>query len=270
MSQYYNYKTSLFILFTSMIAYLVLNMGLFYNSSIMGNISQASQYILWGIFEILMIFPLILYMIGNAKSLKHEFRLRWLGKAGILQFILIGCGLFLVLQSIQYIIDIKCCTDIYLDHTMKVQTPFNYIFVIPLVAIITPLVEEAIFRGYLIKVMLNRKYPVYIAVLIQALLFTVVHLSLKQAPFILFAGIILGYIAYSFHSILPGIIIHSIFNVLVLLEVNISDIREVIVFSSIWIPIASLLIGAIVLVWSLIYLHKKVHVHRKRRAQIEE
>ena len=76
MSQYYNYKTALLILFMSLAAFLILVLGFYYNDSLMGNTPQAARYILLGVFELLLLVPLLLYVIGNGKSVKHAFRLR--------------------------------------------------------------------------------------------------------------------------------------------------------------------------------------------------
>lgn len=270
MSQYYNYKTSLFILFISMLSYLVLIFTLFQSNSSFLDIGQASQFILLGFFEILMLLPLILYLRGNAKSIKHEFRVRWYGFKGIFELILIAFGMFLIIESIQFIIEIKFSTEMFYNSGMKLQSPINLIFAVPLIALITPVVEESIFRGYLIRVMMDRKYSKLSILLIQALLFALIHFSLKQAPFILFAGLILGLVAYSFHSIVPGIIIHGIFNILVLIEVNIPQVREYMFYSSAIIPLAFLILGLILLMWGFINVRKKVHVHRKRRGEKEE
>ena len=67
MSQYYNYKTSLFILFMSMLAYLVLVFALFQNNAFVLHIGQASQFMLLGLLAIIMLLPLILSLHGTAK-----------------------------------------------------------------------------------------------------------------------------------------------------------------------------------------------------------
>jgi membrane protease YdiL (CAAX protease family) len=155
------------------------------------------------------------------------------------------------------------------NEELKVIYPLNYLLIIPVVAIITPIVEEAIFRGYLLRTMVKNNYSPVLAVILQALLFTVIHLSFRNAPAIFLAGLILGFVAYSFYSIIPGIIIHSIFNILVLVEINIPQIRESIIYGNQIIAWLIFALGLLMLMFGLVSIRSNIHVHRKRRDEKE-
>jgi len=152
---------------------------------------------------------------------------------------------------------------------LKVRYSLNYLLIIPVVAIITPVVEESVFRGYLLRIMFRNRFTPFLAIVLQALLFTFAHLSFRNAPGIFVAGIILGYMAYSFYSILPGIIIHSIFNILVLIDINVPQIRENIMYGKTYIPWLILAVGTLSFIIGIINIRKNVHVHRKRRDEME-
>jgi membrane protease YdiL (CAAX protease family) len=269
MSQYYNYKTAMLILFMSLAAFLILVLGFYYNDSLMGNTPQATRYILLGVFELLLLVPLFLYVIGNGKSIKHAFRLRSVSLLALRDILFIAIGMFILVEFIQYLVDLVIGSESFVSEDLKVLYPLNYLLLVPIIAIITPFVEESIFRGYLLRIMLRNKFSPLIAVVLQALLFTVVHLSFRNALAVFVAGIILGYTAYSFYSIIPGIIIHSIFNILVLVNINVPQIRESILYGRAYVPWLILAGGLLLFLFGIINIRKNVHVHRKRREKEE-
>lgn len=84
---------------------------------------------------------------------------------------------------------------------------------------LAPFSEELIFRGvsfyYAMKAfkeMKNRTVAFWIANAIQALLFGILHMNVLQATYAFILGLILGYIAYRFKSIIPCILTHMIYN----------------------------------------------------------
>ena len=269
MSQYYNYKTAMLILFMSLVAFLILVLGFYYNDSLMGNTPQAVRYILLGVFELLLLVPLLLYVIGNGKSVKHAFRLRSVSLLALRDILFIAIGMFILVEFIQYLVDLIIGSESFVSEDLKVLYPLNYLLLVPVIAIITPFVEESIFRGYLLRIMLRNKFSPLIAVVLQALLFTVVHLSFRDAPAVFVAGIILGYTAYSFYSIIPGIIIHSVFNILVLVNINVPQIRESILYGRAYVPWLVLVGGLLLFLFGIINIRKNVHVHHKRREKEE-
>ena len=86
---------------------------------------------------------------------------------------------------------------------------------------LAPLAEEFLFRGvlfyYLLKILgrkqRNRK-TFWIGNLIQALLFGAFHMNLIQSGYAFVIGMVLGYLAYQFESVIPAIMSHMIINFL--------------------------------------------------------
>jgi len=269
MSQYYNYRTGALIVLMSMIAFMSLFMGLYYNDAIMGGTPQAVKYIIMGLFEILLLLPLFLYVIGNGKSIKHAFRLRPISWRAIRDILFVSVGMFVVLEVLQFFLDALWGSDMLADQNLKVSYPLNYLIIVVVAGMITPIVEEFLFRGYLLRVMLRSKYAPITAIVVQAVLFTVIHMSFRNAPVIFLAGVILGFIAYSFYSIVPGIIIHSIFNILVLVKINVPKISEVILYGPVYLPWLIALAGLLLLIIGLINIKRNVRVNRTRRDEKE-
>ncbi|MDD3716850.1 MAG: type II CAAX endopeptidase family protein [Candidatus Marinimicrobia bacterium] len=270
MSQYYNYKTAVLILLMSLVAYLVLVVGLYYNPDVMGKTPQAVRYIALIFFELLLLTPLLLYVIGNKKSIKHAFRLRPVPWRGMRDILFVAAGMFIVLELIRYLMQRFLDFEPLFRTDIRVEFPLNVILLFILSVIITPVVEEALFRGYLLRVMLRNKYSPLIAIITTSLLFSLSHLSYRNAPAIFVAGLILGYVAYSYYSIVPAILIHSMFNFIVLLDVNIPAARELILNASSWVAWLVAAGGILALTLGLMNIKNKVHIHRTKRQENTE
>ena len=85
--------------------------------------------------------------------------------------------------------------------------------------LIAPFGEELVFRGVTfyyarkaVSDMSNKTAAFWIANVIQAFLFGVFHLNIVQGTYAFVLGLVLGYLAYRFKSILPAILGHMIFN----------------------------------------------------------
>ena len=269
MSQYYNYRTALLIMFMSLIAYLILILGFYYNDASMGNVPQALRYLVLGVFESFLLLPLLLYVVGNGKSLKHAFRLRFVPMRAFKDVLFISIGMFIVLEFFQYVLELGYGSDLFVNQDLVVKYSLNFFLLIPVVSIVTPIVEEAVFRGYLLRIMTRNKISPVLAIIIQALVFTVVHLSFRNAPVVFAGGLILGFVAYSFHSIVPGIIIHSIFNTLALININMPRIEESIIDGRTYVQWLIIGGGSLLLLSGLISIRKNVRFHRHRKEAIK-
>lgn len=265
MSQYYNYKTAVIILLMSLVAYLVLIIGLYMNPDIMGSTPQALRYIVMAIFELLLLAPLLLYVIGNKKSLKHAFRIRPVSMHEIWNVLLIAAGLFLTVQLVQFlwerIFDIRPAVQ----SDIKLEYKLNILLLLPLVGLIVPVVEEAVFRGYLMRVMLRSKYSPFFTVLLTSILFSLSHLTYTHFLGIFIAGLVLGFVAYKFYSIIPAIIIHSMFNIMVMIDINIPQIRSSIIHAKSYVVWIIMVGGLLALLTGMLNIQNHIHVHRRRR-----
>lgn len=84
---------------------------------------------------------------------------------------------------------------------------------IPALAVVAgaPLAEELMFRG-VIQSRLERAMPVWIAIVLQAVLFGFIHGTPVQIGYAFLMGLLFGYIRYRTGSILPTIAAHAAFN----------------------------------------------------------
>lgn len=78
-------------------------------------------------------------------------------------------------------------------------------------AIAAPIFEEIIFRGFLLP-SLTKYVPVWAAIGLSSLLFSVAHLSLSEVLPLLVLGLVLGVVYTRSRNILASIIVHSLWN----------------------------------------------------------
>ena len=100
-----------------------------------------------------------------------------------------------------------------LNAALKHYGPFGLIFG---VAIMTPLIEEVIFRGVMLTAIV--KYiPFGWANALQAFAFMIVHEHYEFFPFLFCFGLICGYLRKESGGLLPGILLHAFHNGLIAL-----------------------------------------------------
>lgn len=96
----------------------------------------------------------------------------------------------------------------------------NPIFAVSVIGIAAPIVEEILFRGLITKALLESYKPTK-AIIISAVIFGVGHINPAQIPGALAIGLIFGWLYYKTGSVVPGIILHMINNILsVLMMIN--------------------------------------------------
>lgn len=89
---------------------------------------------------------------------------------------------------------------------------------IPLVCLIAPLSEETIFRGFIYG-WLRRRLPVLPAVGLSAAVFSAAHLVLVLALPLFAVGVILALLYEYSDSLLPGALVHGLFNLVGILAI---------------------------------------------------
>lgn len=90
-------------------------------------------------------------------------------------------------------------------------SPLGYISVV----ICAPLCEEVIFRGAVIRSLLEWRDNKKLAIVISAAIFAVAHINPIQIPHVFLAGLLLGWVFVRTNSVVPGIVIHGVNNLAV-------------------------------------------------------
>ena len=91
---------------------------------------------------------------------------------------------------------------------MILQNRWGY-FVVGLLA---PLAEEMVFRGAVLKALLQWKENPWVGIVISAVLFALIHMNPAQMPHAFLIGLLLGWMYYRTDSIVPGVVYHWVNN----------------------------------------------------------
>ncbi len=111
---------------------------------------------------------------------------------------------------------------------MEMIEKYNVYVSILFVAVLIPIVEELIFRGFFyetIKMIANDKF----AIIITSIIFAIAHWDLRQGIYAFFAGIFLGYIKYKYRKLVYTIWMHLLMNfasVVFVQHLPVDDIKE--------------------------------------------
>ena len=99
------------------------------------------------------------------------------------------------------------------------KEPWGYVAV----GILAPLAEEIVFRGAILRTLLDMmsKKNHWVAIIISAAIFGVVHGNMAQFVNALLMGLILGWMYYRTKSLVPGILLHWVNNTVAFILANI-------------------------------------------------
>ena len=106
------------------------------------------------------------------------------------------------------------------------------------VAIVAPVLEEFLMRGLVLN-RLRRLMPTFAAVLLQGMLFGVIHMNILQGSYAALIGFLLGYLYVRYESLLPCFALHITLNAISVLVP--SD------FGADWSPILTIVLSFLVL-----------------------
>ena len=103
--------------------------------------------------------------------------------------------------------------------TSMMKEPWGYVAV----GILAPLAEEVVFRGAILRTLLGimSKKNHWVAIMISAAIFGVVHANLAQFVNALLMGLLLGWMYYRTGSLVPGILLHWVNNTMAYVLTNI-------------------------------------------------
>lgn len=91
------------------------------------------------------------------------------------------------------------------------------------IAIAAPVLEECLFRGAIEGHLLRTWKRPWLAVVVSALVFGLIHMNPAQMVFGFLAGLVLGWLYYRTGSILPGIVGHVLNNSIAVVNMRVCD-----------------------------------------------
>ncbi len=90
------------------------------------------------------------------------------------------------------------------EFDMILQNRWGYLSI----GLLAPLGEELVFRGAILRRLLDSRLPLWGAIALSALLFMLIHMNPAQMPHAFLIGLLLGWMYWRTGSILPGVAFH--------------------------------------------------------------
>ena len=109
----------------------------------------------------------------------------------------------------EYIVD--------LNGLLRPDTLLGFILLFIAVAIVAPIGEELLFRGFFQQALEKHWNDVTRAILMTALLFSMIHMNPYWFAQIYILGDLLGYIAWKSKSVIPALVLHGMNNAMAML-----------------------------------------------------
>jgi len=174
--------------------------------------------------EGLIIVPLVFFLRRNRMPLRETLRLEKVSAPTIWAALLIGLGFSVLMDEFDRLIAMVFPMPESVMGSMDIlifANPADALLVIAGAVIMAPVVEEALFRGFL-QGQLERGYrDATKAVLFSSLLFMLLHFNPWWGLQIYVFGVVLGYLAWRTGSIWPAIVVHGANNALSLMLANV-------------------------------------------------
>ncbi len=112
-----------------------------------------------------------------------------------------------------YLYELKSASDSILQQMLMNSDSMSYITAILLIGVLAGIAEELIFRGFLFNHLLKTTNHLWLSLLASGFLFALLHFNYFQLlPLIIF-GIVLAMIYYITKSLIPGIVLHAVNNI---------------------------------------------------------
>lgn len=134
--------------------------------------------------------------------------------------------------------------------------PLTTILFLLATAVFAPVVEEVVFRGFILGG-LKSKFNSFLAVVLSAIAFSLMHFSPAQTAYQFCLGVALGFLAVNSNSVLPCIIAHSASNLTAFVVSAFGLNLSAVAVSSPWAIVIFSLLGIVEIV-GLVFLFKTV------------
>ncbi|MEE9466199.1 MAG: type II CAAX endopeptidase family protein [Candidatus Neomarinimicrobiota bacterium] len=174
--------------------------------------------------EGLIIVPLVFFLRRSGMPLRETLRLKKVNAPTIWSALLIGLGVSVLIDEVDRLIAMVFPMPESVQGSMEFLVfagPADALLVIAGAVIMAPVVEEAVFRGFL-QGQLERGYrDATKAVLFSSLLFMLLHFNPWWGLQIYIFGMVLGYLAWRTGNIWPAIVVHGTNNALSLMVANV-------------------------------------------------
>lgn len=162
-----------------------------------------------------MLIPLISFLISKKEPLIKRLRINLVSSETIKLTTMFSIGLIILSDEFDRLIQVFIPSPNYivdLNNLLQPDNVFGYILLIIAIAIIAPIGEELLFRGFLQQFLEQHWKDITRAILITSLFFSIIHMNPYWFIQIYILGIMLGFLSWKTNSIFPPLILHALNN----------------------------------------------------------
>lgn len=220
------------------------------------------------LFEVLLYFTLtIIYSIWYRRLMKNEeilIKRKSINVKDICFILFLGLGALFLTYGIMNLL--AACISMFspqvisnYNNLMSYTDEGNITLVVLRTVIMAPIFEELLFRG----VTLNRAKNMmsfYATNIFQAFLFGIIHMNIIQLVYTFPKGLLYGYVAFKYQSIIPSILLHIFNNASSLLISNYFDKIQEYINLSIWFFVVQTLVGVLLFTISYFVIKRKTNM----------
>ena len=175
------------------------------------------------IMEMFIVVPAFILVLVKKYNIRKSFRLNPVSVGVIVSAFITGVGLSVLIDEADRLLQMFFPYSVEilrsLTEFLKCRS-FNEFLIVGIgVAVVSPLTEEALFRG-LVQQKLEYATDVTRGILLTSLVFGIIHLNPWAFIQIILLGVFMGIVAQKTNSIIPSVIIHSINNFLAFIFIN--------------------------------------------------
>ena len=162
-----------------------------------------------------MLIPLIFFLISKKEPLIKRLRINPVSLETIKLTTMFSIGLIILSDEFDRLIQVFIPSPNYiidLNSLLQPESIWGYILLIIAVAIIAPIGEELLFRGFLQQFLEQNWKDITRAILITSLFFSIIHMNPYWFIQIYVLGVMLGFLSWKTNSIFPPLILHALNN----------------------------------------------------------
>lgn len=128
--------------------------------------------------------------------------------------VLLGLGLYKVIDLFMILVA-AITPQAMQDYSELIETSglveVSFFSIISTV-ILAPVVEELVFRGLTLRLFRRSGLSFLLANFLQAVIFGIYHMNLVQGMYAFLIGLVLGFVANHYHTLLASMLLHAVFN----------------------------------------------------------
>lgn len=149
----------------------------------------------------------------KGKSINKYCKINQIKVKEVYMSIVVGFNMYLLVYIVIGIFKLNSISVTFSERINSILGNHSIVGSVLVIGITSAITEEIIFRGLILNE-LKRRMDYKCAIIIQAIIFGLYHMNLKQAIYGVLSGCILGEIVHRSDSIFKGIIVHCVFNIL--------------------------------------------------------